>query len=83
MLRIGLRLPRPADPAVRAWHVSRDLLSVFDGAWSLRACRFAEGLRRRPDHSLSRAQRPLGRLALHNLQCARLARGTRAGLREA
>jgi len=69
--------------AVRAWHVERGLVSVFDGAWSELALRFWTGLKKRADHTRTGTKRPANVEELLSFQRARLAVGTLAGLRDA
>ena len=69
--------------AIRAWHLERNCLPSLSLAWSERAYHFWAGLKRRADHSRSRAKRPLALGELLQLQKRRLAACTPAGLRDA
>eukprot|EP00959_Pyramimonas_sp_CCMP1952_P432775 9062969-Pyramimonas_sp.AAC.1 len=62
-----------ARSAVRAWHEERGLVDPFDSAWTDRAARFWKGLKKRADHTLSRAKVPLSLTQL--LQYVRARRG--------
>ena len=72
-----------AKAAVRAWHVQRDCLSVFDEAWTSRTWHFWRGLKKLADHSLRRAKRPLQLAEALAVQRTRLAQGSDAGVRDA
>lgn len=69
--------------AIRAWHWSRDLSAVLDGAWTERAQLFWQGLKKRADHSATRAKKPVTQGELEAFQRARTATGTTAGSRDA
>ena len=72
-----------AKAAVRAWHVERDSLHLFEAAWTPRAWQFWRGLKKLADHSLRRAKRPLSLAEVASIQRHRLAQGSAAGVRDA
>ena len=68
--------------AVRAWHASRNLSSIFDDAWDDRARLFWAGLKKRADHT-SRAKRHMSHQELLEFQSNRLEQASNAGKRDA
>ena len=68
--------------AVRAWHVSRGMVSIFDSAWDERAAHFWRGLKKRANHDSYR-KRGVSVEEVFDLAKARLAVGSPAGLRDA
>ena len=72
-----------AKCAVRAWHLERQLSSLFQSSWTERAFLFWKGLKKRADHTKSAAKRPVHHKELLDFQRARLDAGTIAGVRDA
>ena len=73
---------RTNKSAIRAWHVSRGLPSVFDTQWSPQVALFWRGLKKKASHT-SMAKVAVSIEALWAFQCGRLQKGTSAGVRDA
>lgn len=72
-----------AKSAVRGWHVQRNRIGEWEAAWTERASLFWRGLKKRCDHTLSSAKRPLSITELTDFVRAAQARGSAAGTRNA
>ena len=66
--------------AVRAWHLAAECIEKFEAAWTERALRFWQGLKRQASHA-SHAKHPVDQTELHNSIDVRLAAGTLASHR--
>ena len=69
--------------ALRAWHLERSLLHKFDAAWTDMALHFWRGLKKRADHTRSKAKRPVDQRKLIEFQRCRIETGKPAGARDA
>ena len=72
-----------AKAAVRGWHVQRNLLGAWERAWTERTSLFWRGLKKRCDHTLSAAKRPLSIAELAHFVTASQNRGSPAAVRNA
>ena len=69
--------------ALRAWHLERSLLHLFEAAWTDQALHFWRGLKKRADHSHPRAKQPIDQHTLILFQRCRFGSGKLAGMRDA
>ena len=73
---------RLVKSAVRAWHVAAECTEKFEKAWTEKALRFWQGLKRQAPHA-GNAKHPVDQTELHSFLDARLAVATPAGIRDA